>query len=242
MNCDPIAGAYRWFEYIGFGRALKRRREAFLNEVGDARRVLVLGDGDGRALAALLRANREATVDYVDLSARMLELARGRAGSERVIYHRADALTIPLAQGEYDLIVTHFFLDCFEESDLRQLTERIVRAAGPRARWLVSEFRKPGILVGLLYLFFRITTGLKTRRLVDHHAFLRRCGFRLSRAESAWFGHLSSELWTRAVYNESFDFKEATDENAGPSYSPSRTLRFLREGRFGGSENPKNPR
>jgi ubiquinone/menaquinone biosynthesis C-methylase UbiE len=199
MNCDPIARWYRWLEYLAFGRALERRREAFLEAVGDARRVLVLGDGDGRALAALLRANRIATVDYVDLSARMLELARARAGCERVTYHRADALVMPLADAEYDLIVTHFFLDCFAESDLQRLLERIGRAACPQARWVVSEFRKRGLLVGILYFFFRITTGLRTRELVDHHPFLRCQGFRLARVESAWRGWLASELWVRAA-------------------------------------------
>jgi ubiquinone/menaquinone biosynthesis C-methylase UbiE len=141
------------------------------------------------------------------LSARMLELARARAGDQRVVYHHADALTMPLAEAEYDLIVTHFFLDCFEASDQERLLERVGRAASPQARWVVSEFRKPGILVGLLYLFFGMTTGLKTRRLVDHHALLDRHGFGLTRVESAWFGQLVSELWTRGSYNESFDSK-----------------------------------
>ncbi len=55
VNCDRIARWYRWIEYAGFGRALERRREAFLDDVSDARRVLALGDGDGRALAACWR-------------------------------------------------------------------------------------------------------------------------------------------------------------------------------------------
>ena len=198
MNCDAIAPWYRWLEYAGFGRALQRRREAFLGQVADARRVLVLGDGDGRALAALLRANTQATVDYVDLSARMLQLARARAGDRRVVYHRADALMMPLEEGEYDLIVTHFFLDCFDARDQARLIERVGRAASPRARWVVSEFRKHGIFVAFLYLFFRITTGLRTRGLVDHHPCFEGHGFCLERAESAWGGLLGSELWVRA--------------------------------------------
>jgi SAM-dependent methyltransferase len=83
VNCDRIARWYRWFEYAGFGRALERRREAFLSEVADARRVLALGDGDGRALATLLEIAPNAYVDYMDVSATMLELARTRAGTER---------------------------------------------------------------------------------------------------------------------------------------------------------------
>ena len=197
MNCDPIARWYRWLEYLGFGRALERRREAFLECVADARRVLALGEGDGRALAALLRANRTATADAIDLSARMLRLARARAGSERVNYHRGNALAMPLPAAAYDLIVTHFFLDCFKEAELDRLVRRIARAARPDARWVISEFRKPGLLVAMLYLFFRVTTGLRTRRLVDYHPILHCHGFRLAREERAWRGLLASELWVR---------------------------------------------
>jgi ubiquinone/menaquinone biosynthesis C-methylase UbiE len=198
MNCDAIAPWYRWLEYAGFGRALERRREAFLSRVADARRVLALGDGDGRALAALLRANAGATVDSVDASAGMLELARARVGRERVAYHHADALTMPLEDGAYDLVVTHFLLDCFEAREQARLIERVARAASAEARWVVSEFRGNGMLVALLYWFFRITTGLRTRELADHRALFERHGFRLERAESAWGGRLASELWVRA--------------------------------------------
>lgn len=195
MNCDGIARWYRWIEYAGFGRALERRRQAFLSDVSDVRRVLALGDGDGRALAALLAAAPDVCVDYIDVSARMLELARTRAGGEHVNYRCEDARTARLAEVEYDLIVTHFFLDCFDETDLEPLIVRLASAATPRARWLISEFRGNGWLVRGLYVFFRITTGLRTRRLVDHHPLLKRHGFRMVSHEDSWRGLLTSELW-----------------------------------------------
>jgi len=195
VNCDRLAPWYRWIEYAGFGRALERRREAFLSEMSDARRVLALGDGDGRALAALLAAAPHACVDYIDVSPRMLELARARAGTKHVAYCKDDARTAPLPVAEYDLIVTHFFLDCFDETDLEPLIARLARAATPQARWLISEFRGNGWLVRSLYLFFRITAGLRTRRLVNHHPLLERHGFRLTLREDAWRGLLASELW-----------------------------------------------
>jgi ubiquinone/menaquinone biosynthesis C-methylase UbiE len=206
VNCDPIARWYRWLEYIGFGGELERRRFAFLPQVAAARRVLVLGEGDGRFLARLVEQNLGASIDYVDLSDRMLELACRRAGTDQVTYRQGDALTLPLPSAEYDLVVTNFFLDCFEESDAVILVERIAAAARPRARWLIAEFRQPEsgwqalwarVWLRSLYLFFRVTTGLKTRRLVDHHPMLRQRGFRPERAESALFGLLASELWTR---------------------------------------------
>ena len=200
MNCDRIARWYRWFEYLGFGGELQRRRCRFLAQLKGVRRALVLGDGDGRFLARFAERNRYASADYVDLSPRMLALARHRAGNERIRYHNADALAAPLPQAEYDLIVTHFFLDCFNQRDAERLIDRAAAAARPRAVWLVSEFRARAwtrpLLRGL-YLFFHVTTGLKTRRLVDHRPLLERRGFRLEREETSRFGLLASELWVR---------------------------------------------
>jgi len=205
MNCDRIASVYRWLEYAAFGRALERRRTAFLGEVSAARRALALGDGDGRALAALVAAAPEARIDYVDASAKMLELAQARAGTDRVDYRRADArgpaFGETLSESEYDLIVTHFFLDCFDERELPRLVARTARAATPSARWIVSEFRPATgfakFLIAVMYAFFGKATGLQTRRLVDHHPHLLREGFRLRRTQQAWAGMLTSELWVR---------------------------------------------
>lgn len=200
VNSDNIARWYRWLEYAGFGRALERRREAFLHEVVDARRILVLGEGDGRFLVKLVQQNRDAAITYVDLSEEMLALARNRAGNDRVRYHHANALTVPLPAAEYDLIVTHFFLDCLTEADAALLIDKLSRAAKPGSYWIVSEFREPAmwarVIVDALYLFFRITTGLRTRRLIDHHVLLKRKGFVLIREQTARAGLLASELWT----------------------------------------------
>jgi ubiquinone/menaquinone biosynthesis C-methylase UbiE len=209
VNCDRIARWYRWLEYAAFGGELERRRSRFLPEVADFRRALVLGDGDGRFLAKLTEQRRDAAIDYLDLSQRMLALARKRAASGgQVTFHHADALAAPLLQSEYDLIVTHFFLDCFDPPAASALISRVAAAAQPKACWLVSEFHQPpsgwpsiwaSLWLRLLYLFFRVTTGLRTRRLVDHHPLLGREGFRLARRESAWFGLLASELWVRSL-------------------------------------------
>ena len=202
MNCDLIAPHYWWIEKLGMGRTLERRRRWFLPEIGNARRALVLGDGDGRFLRELLRRNSMVRADYVDLSGRMLELARHNAGVARVDYHQADARTLEFPGNEYDLIATHFFFDCFNPSDLDTLIGRVsAGAASPGARWIVSEFCASTILarllVSVLYQFFRITTGLKTRKLADHRPILRSHGFRLISASHSYGALVVSELWER---------------------------------------------
>jgi SAM-dependent methyltransferase len=213
MNCDFIARWYRWLEYGGFGGALERRRCAFLPDVADSHRdVLVLGEGDGRFLAKFIdhhniheNVHKTSTkdprlsIDYVDLSARMLDLARARAGTDRVTYHHADALTISLPAAHYDLIVAHFFLDCLSEDEANSLVAKISASVKPDAQWLISEFREPATwaraIVQILYFFFRISTGLRTRRLIDHRPLLTRAGFVIVKEETERFGLLASELW-----------------------------------------------
>jgi len=201
MNCDWIASHYWWIERLGMGRTLERRRRWFLPQLKNARRALVLGDGDGRFLRQLLQQNSVVQADYVDLSSRMLELARKKAGVDRVVYRRADARALEFAQGEYDLISTHFFFDCFDSQELEALIASVAARAAPGARWVVSEFRTDTIaarmLVRALYLFFRIITDLRNQSLADHRPILSANGFRLTDAGYSRGGLVVSELWER---------------------------------------------
>ena len=211
MNCDGLARWYWPLEYLGWRHQLERRREQFLPEITHARRVLVLGDGDGRFLAAFLRANPRSEVDYVDLSAQMLALARKRAvaasPASDVRFHHADAMTWPLPPpGTYDLVVTHFFLDCFTTGQLPALLDRVAAATTDRALWIVSEFHQPAhgfaawrarVYIRALYLFFRVVTGLRVDALPSYRPLLEARGFRLERAITTDLGLLVSELWQR---------------------------------------------
>ncbi len=199
------------------GRALEQRRFEFLPEAAQARRILILGEGDGRFLAELLRANAGAEIDVVDNSAAMLALAEARAdtgvrfetGTRRVRFHQADARQwSPPPATTYDLIVTHFFLDCFSEEELEPLILCCARATQAHCRWMVSEFRQPEkgfgawrarLWIGGLYRLFGWTTGLRTRHLPNYALLLEKHGFRRTRTVIKEMGLLTSELWERAT-------------------------------------------
>lgn len=212
MNCDRIARAYRWMEYATFGVALERRRRHFLHDIRSARRVLVLGDGDGRFTAEFLRHNPEALVEYVEISKEMTAVARARFARQtgepdRVRHLIADARCVPLS-GPYDLVVTHFFLDCFTSADLEALIPRIRAHLSPGGSWLVSEFQIPTgylrhllglLLIRALYCSFRLLTGLETGQLPDYRSVLRTNHFRLRSRRDASGGLLTSELWDRGA-------------------------------------------
>jgi hypothetical protein len=113
-----------------------------------------------------------------------------------------NVLTFPLARG-YDLVVTHFFLDCFTQADLDALVTRIASTLAPGALWLVSDFRIPTGLMRLpaevfirsLYLAFRVLTGLRTTHLPDHVTALTRSGLVCVAYRHSLAGVLTTELW-----------------------------------------------
>jgi ubiquinone/menaquinone biosynthesis C-methylase UbiE len=205
MNCDPIAPFYRWIEYFAFGRTLERRRFEFLPEALTARRALILGDGDGRFLAELIEKNPSVEVDCVELSNEMVKLAKRRIGSpSRVLFFQKDARAAEFPHQDYDLIVTHFFLDCFADAEAALLIKRLRAVAKEGALWIVSEFRMPpsgwravhaSLWLRAMYLFFGIATGLANRRLPRYRDVLEANGFVLQREVEERAGLVGSELW-----------------------------------------------
>ncbi len=205
---DKLARAYRWMEYLSFGPALSRCRTEFLPDLAHCRNALVIGDGDGRFSARLLETNREIRVDAIDASPAMLAALVRRAGRNavRVRTEVADARAWQAANSEpYDLVVTHFFLDCLTTDEVRALGAKIGAAATPNAKWLVSEFAVPRSLFGrivarplvsALYSAFGLLTGLRVRALPDYASALAETGFQLASRRARLWGLLVSDLWT----------------------------------------------
>jgi ubiquinone/menaquinone biosynthesis C-methylase UbiE len=210
-NFNPIAKPYRWLEYLTFGKALENCRTHYLPQLLDRRNALILGDGDGRFTSKLLAANPNIKVLAIDISATMLELLRQRCeattpnASTRLRTLNANALTFPLNDSEasYDLVVTHFFLDCLTQLELDSLITRINPALPPGALWLISDFRIPTgimhlpakLLIRSLYLAFSILTDLRTTHLPDHATPLTQAGLTRIAHQHRLFGILTTELW-----------------------------------------------
>lgn len=210
-NFDRLAPAYQTLERLTFGGLLHWCRTAHLGELRACRRALVLGDGDGRFLADLLRANPHIEVDSVDISPGMIALARERVarvpgGAARARFRVADVRTDPLPAAGYDLVVTNFFLDCFPPGELESVVGRAASACAPGALWVDGDFRVPAsgwlrpvakLLLAGMYAFFRLTTHLSTRTLTDPAPALTEMEFVRSTEVSRLRGFLTARLWVR---------------------------------------------
>lgn len=208
-NFDRVARIYRWAEYLAVGPLLQRTRLHFLPQLTDRRRAHVLGDGDGRFLAALLATNSHLHALAVDTSTRMLALLRQRCfrasftARNRLRTVHASALAVPIAK-KTDLIVTHFFLDCLHQDEVDSLASNAARHCRPGTLWLLSDFGLPAnkmlrpfarAYVRLLYLAFKLLTGLHVRQLPSIEGALARAGFKRTARAERLGGLLYTELW-----------------------------------------------
>jgi ubiquinone/menaquinone biosynthesis C-methylase UbiE len=209
MSFDLIAPHYRWMEFVLAGRKLQRCRTQFLGQLGGAENILIVGEGNGRFLTECRRSFPQAGITCIDASRPMLALARARLQcggltDQGVEFLHADALQWRPPSNAYDLIVTHFFLDCFRAEQLREVIGKLATSARSGACWLLADFQVPReriarwrarILLWCMYSFFRAITRLPAKELVAPDAFLVQAGFTLEQRRFSEWGLLHSDLW-----------------------------------------------
>jgi hypothetical protein len=107
----------------------------------------------------------------------------------------------------FDLIVTHFFLDCFSERGVAEIVATLSRAAMVNATWLLADFCVPAegfarlrgrVWLAGMYRFFQFTAGIEARELCDPSPFLRAAGFVSAKRYLFRSRMVKSELWRRA--------------------------------------------
>lgn len=193
------------------GQALQRCRTAFLDRMTGARNVLTVGEGNGRFLCACRGTLSDARITVVDGSQRMLSESRSRlvaAGfsTSNTEFVHANALEWQAPIQTFDLIITHFFLDCFTAPEIQEIVARLALASTPSAQWLIGDFFMPDrgwrrnrafVIEWMLYRFFRAVTGLSARRLVCPDPYLEANGFKAVAARNSDWDLLRSTWWIR---------------------------------------------
>lgn len=213
MSFDLVAPHYRWLEKIAFGNALQRARTCWIDTIARPKRTLILGEGDGRFLCELVRAYPMIDVDCIDASEAMLHLARARLlrmhpESFSGVHFIHDDILKWSPRKSYDLLVTHFFLDCFPGKELQAIIAKLASAAEPAALWLITDFTIPRkrlaraharLWLRLMYTFFRATAGIAANELVDPAPCLAGRGFIQTAGKLSRASMLRSDVYVAAI-------------------------------------------
>lgn len=176
-NFDYIAPFYDALVRLIFGSTLAEAKQQNLSFLkSNPKRILVLGGGTGEILPNLAACCTAAQIIYVERSRLMQKMTRRRLvrlGLKPDILYLRDLKEIG-GRVRFDLIITNFFLDMFRQADLKSLVQRLFKLLTANALWFFTDFEnlkgRPSFMINFMYLFFRVTTGLKTRRLPDYGA------------------------------------------------------------------------
>lgn len=210
-NFDRLSRIFCPLEFLAFGRDLERARFYFLATIRDCREILVLGEGDGRALARLVEIAPQARFHCVDSSAAMLARAEARLSNHparhRVTFTHADIFAAHFLPAHYDAVTTFFFLDCFSAEQVAAIIARVKPGLRSEAQWLFADFVLPprGLLqlrarawLAVLYAFFRWQTGLAVRELPPSEQLLREAGFACRQTREFQAGLVRSAVFIRS--------------------------------------------
>lgn len=213
MSFDTLAPHYPWMEPVLAGEKLQRCRTAFLEEIPVPKNIILLGEGHGRCLAECVRLFPRAKILCVDSSQKMLEqsrrqLERQTADFRNVEFMRADVLEGKnnWTNGPHDLVVTNFFLDCFQPEQIESIILKISSAVTDDANWLLADFQmadrgfkklRSKMILWVMYRFFRVATRLPAREWTSPDMFMERAGFELRRRVEREWALLHADWWVR---------------------------------------------
>jgi ubiquinone/menaquinone biosynthesis C-methylase UbiE len=205
-----FARAYNLLEKLVFNDTLEKTRFACLDSISESKRILLLGEGDGRFLEKLTSINPNCLVTVLDASPIMLALAKARVPPTfqgKIHFCKEDATKFPFPFEAFDAVVSHFFLDCFTEKTLSILLEKLSTALRPSGKWLIADFVEPYpntlhslpqyISLRILYVFFRLTCGIEAHKIVSPHKILRAHGLHETRCISFYKGLLKSFVFIK---------------------------------------------
>lgn len=184
MNYSRLAPFYQCIENCTMGTVLQRARTGQLTRLAGLtapQRVLIVGEGDGSFLLKFADLFPAANITVVEPSVSMVARAQSRlrqAGllSDRIVFQVQPLMAAQLPEASFDLIVTLFFLDNFEDALMRASVAKLSACASERAHWLLSDFCLPRsgwrrlrarFWLRVLYGFFGLSAGVSARSLPE---------------------------------------------------------------------------
>jgi ubiquinone/menaquinone biosynthesis C-methylase UbiE len=172
-NFDLVARFYPALEWLVFQGQLNQARQAFIDVVLQANRVLLVGEGNGRFLESLMTGKRSGYIKVVEMSPVMIRLARDRLVPSDVVLEFLEADIRECQPGKgFDCVVTHLFLDQFNPPTQLALIQKIAELALEKGTWINVDFLPPRTLRGRLlmwlqYTFFRIASRIEAKHCFD---------------------------------------------------------------------------
>lgn len=166
MSFDRLASRYDQIALVVFGKAIIDSQLIYFDQIQNNDRILIIGGGTGWILEYLNNSALE--IDYLEESGEMIAKAKQRSTKANVSFIQQPFEEVELS-GKYDVIISNFFLDLYPGKVMLSIIKKIDANLVAGGFLIVTDFRNnskwQSIMLSIMYLFFRITTDLKTKKL-----------------------------------------------------------------------------
>ncbi len=180
-NYNRVTWIYELLGRIVFGNKLELANQAYLDKISIDSKVLVVGGGNGKIIEYLNDLGYSIAVDYVELSPRMMYLAR-KQKNYRLSVRYFNSPIEDFKGSDYNFIITNFFFDQFNPLRSKVILGSL-RTMLTRDGLLIlndfnySENRGDRLLIYIMIKFFRFSTGIEANELPLYSKILNDCGF-----------------------------------------------------------------
>lgn len=216
-NYDRIAAHYDRLSRLIFGKSIVRAQQALLPRITAPSRVLIVGGGTGWILEEIARACPSGlTIDYVEISSNMLDLARKRDFKSNQVTFVHTGIEDYAAPASFDVIMTPFLFDNFSHGRAQVVFQKLNNMLKNGALWLFTDFHIDKgsnriwqkALLRSMYVFFRNISHVEADRLPDMQTVFTAHNFRVV-SETFHFGRFIRS----AAYRKSGDGSSSPAED-----------------------------
>jgi len=171
-NYNSIAHVYHFLSHLIFGKALLNAQFIHLNKLPKEGKVLFVGGGSGLCLKRVVEIRPNLNVIYLDQSAKMIELSKEKIKylDHKVKFIVGNERNLPA--GNYDAIITFFFLDVFNLRNLYYWFYYLHHSLVPDGIWLFADFNLPKNsfqkgLEKLMFTFLKLSTNIEAKKIYN---------------------------------------------------------------------------
>ena len=196
---NKIAHLYTGLSQLVFGNQLHKIQQELITHLPTDGKLLILGGGNGKILPHIYQHAPHLTIDYVEASSTMIQLAKkAKPKDQKITFHHKDVRDY---NQKHDYIFAGFFLDLFDEKEIEELILKLENK-NRETTWYIADFQLNkrteyrlfrNIQLKLTILFFKLTTQHITNHLPD----IRSVFFRISYSQK--------NKSTPFIFNEVFE-------------------------------------
>ena len=166
---NRIARSYYPLVKIVFGNKLLEIQKQLLKLKLPDQNMLILGGGNGEILPFLFENCPQLSIDYVEASSKMLEMAKANASpQQKVSFIHSDKIPQDKIYSNYYF---PFVLDCFNENELKELIDQLKQQKHSHHLYIIDFYKaqsiKNKLVLKLSILFFQLTTKHRNSGLID---------------------------------------------------------------------------